>query len=82
MTRELAVKILKDILDDYKDHNFSKDQEALKYAINELERTAQEVSVQERLSKIKTNIKTLQVCLTIQSVSFLIILIKLCLIFN
>lgn len=53
MNRELAVKILKDILGDYKDDNFKKDKEALEYAIKELERTAQEVPVQEQLVKAK-----------------------------
>lgn len=49
MNRESAMKILKDMLGDYKNNNFSKDKEALEYAINELERTAQEVPVQEQL---------------------------------
>lgn len=48
MNRESAVKILKDMLGDYKDNNLSKDKEALEYAIKEIERTAQEVPVQEQ----------------------------------
>lgn len=47
MNRESAIKILKDMVEDYKDNNFSKDKEALEYAIKEL--TAQEVPVQEQL---------------------------------
>ena len=46
MTKELAIKILKDMLDDYKDDNLMTDQEALRFAIREL--TAPEVSVQEQ----------------------------------
>ena len=48
MKRESAIKILKDMLGDYKDNNLSKDKEALEYAIKEL--TAQEVPVQEQLT--------------------------------
>ena len=42
MNRELAVTTLKDMLGDYKDNNFSKDKEALEYAIKEIEKSDQE----------------------------------------
>lgn len=51
--REEAVKRLKDIVFGLEDHTeyeeIKKDVQALKYAIKELERTAQEVPVQEQL---------------------------------
>lgn len=76
MNRESTIKILKDMLGDYKDNNLSKDKEALEYAIKELERTAQEVPVQEQLCGINKKIDSIQICLTIFSVTIIVMLIN------
>ncbi|MGG7214018.1 hypothetical protein ACQPUY_10420, partial [Clostridium nigeriense] len=56
MNREKVINQLKELIEDRKsfmvgdyDDCYDKDVKALEYAINELERTAQEVPVQEQL---------------------------------
>lgn len=62
MKREEVVKQLKELIEDRKsfmagdyDDCYDKDVQALEYAIKELERTAQEVPVQEQLDLIEAN---------------------------
>lgn len=53
MNREEAIEQLKDMLRDYRVGGPLKDTQALEYAVNELERTAQEVPVQEQYVNFK-----------------------------
>lgn len=56
---------------------WEKDVQALEYAITELERTAQEVPVQEQLCEINKKVNSIQICLTIYSVTLITMLITI-----
>lgn len=56
---------------------WEKDIQALEYAIAQLERTAQEVPVQEQLYEINKRVNSIQKCLTIFSVTIITILINI-----
>ena len=56
---------------------WEKDVQALEYAIKELERTAQEVPVQEQLCEINKKVNSIQICLTIYSVTLITMLITI-----
>ncbi|MDU1314499.1 MAG: hypothetical protein E6940_10630 [Clostridium septicum] len=53
MNKEQALLRLKSMKEDYLEYGPQKDSLALEYAINELERTAQEVPVQEQYVTLK-----------------------------
>ena len=56
---------------------WEKDVQALEYAIKELERTAQELPVQEQLCEINKKVNSIQICLTIYSVTLITMLITI-----
>lgn len=56
---------------------WGEDVQALEYAIKELERTAQEVPVQEQLCEINKKVDSIQICLTIFSLTTIIMLINI-----
>ena len=81
-----ATKILNTLIDDYKTYECEDAEEekyralvvgALSIAINQLERTAQEVPVQEQLCEINKKVNSIQICLTIYSVTLITMLITI-----
>ena len=76
MKREGVIVSLKRLLDD-NPLIYPCERQAIEYAITELERTAQEVPVQEQLCEINKKVNSIQICLTIYSVTLITMLITI-----
>lgn len=81
MNRKEVINQLKELIEDRKsfmvgdyDEVYDKDVQVLEYAIKEL--TAQEVPVQEQLCGINKKVDSIQICLTIFSVTIIVMLIN------